>query len=122
MEDVDTKQRSEPFGPEPRGTLILHPEGRMAALIAPRERATGSQNFVGYSGRYRLEPPDRLVTSVDVSSVEEWIGTDQARTYALESDRLALATPAGRMPRQDGGDATVRGLMVWVREGSAEGR
>ncbi len=120
MHDVETEQRSEPFGPAPRGTLILHPDGRMAAMIAPRDRTVAPQSFVAYSGRYRLEPPDRLVTAVDVSWIEAWVGTDQVRSYALEGDRLELSTPAGRMPRQDGGEMTVMGRIVWVREGSAQ--
>ena len=120
MENFDTKERSQPFGSAPRGTLILHPDGRMAAMIAPRERAIAPQSFVAYSGRYRLEPPDRLVTSVDVSWFEEWIGTDQARTYALEGDRLELFTSPGRMPRPDGDDVTVMGIMSWIREDSAQ--
>ena len=116
METVETKERSEPFGPEPRGTLVLHPDGRMAAMIAPRDRAAAPQSFVAYSGRYRLEPPNRLVTAVDVSWFEQWIGSDQVRTYALDGDTLALFTPPGRMPRPDGGELTVRGIMSWARE------
>jgi len=116
MENVETTERSEPFGPEPRGTLILHPDGRMAAMIAPRDRASLPQSFVAYSGRYRLEPPNRLVTSVDVSWLEQWIGSDQVRTYVLDGDTLELRTPPGRMPRQDGGELTVRGVMSWARE------
>jgi hypothetical protein len=121
MEDVETGRRSEPFGPGPRGTLILHPDGRMAAMIAPRERAAAPQSFVAYSGRYRLEPPGRLVTAVDVSWIEDWIGTEQVRTYLLDGDRLALSTPPGRMPREDGGEVTVKGVMAWTREEPAQG-
>lgn len=117
MEDVDTGQRSEPFGPAPRGTLILHADGRMAALITPEERTPTLQSLVAYSGRYRLDPPDRLVTTVDVAWIDEWIGTDQTRTYVLEGEGLELRTPPGRMPRPGGGEMTVTGLMSWVRDG-----
>lgn len=120
MDDVETGQRSEPFGPAPRGTLILHPDGRMAAMIAPRERTPAHQAFVAYSGRYRLEPPDQLVTAVDVAWIHDWIGTDQVRTYALDGDGLELSTPPGRMPRPDGGEATVTGVMSWTREPSMQ--
>lgn len=116
MEDVETKQRSEPFGPGPRGTLILDSDGRMAAMISPRERTPALQSFIAYSGRYRLEPPDQLVTSVDVAWMDEWVGTDQARTYVLEGDRLEMRTPPGRMPRSEGGEMIVMGIMEWVRE------
>lgn len=128
MKNVETEERSEPFGPEPRGTLILHPDGRMAALLTPGERGTpatepdraaASQKIVAYSGRYRLEPPDRLVTSVDVACFEDWVGTDQVRTYALDGDRLDIFTPQGRMPRQGGDEVTVVGILSWTREVSA---
>lgn len=116
MEDVGTGQRSEPFGPAPLGMLILHPDGRMVAMISPRERTPALQSLVAYSGRYRLEPPDRLVTSVDIAWIDAWVGTDQVRTYKLDGDRLELHTPAGRMPQPDGTEATVTGIMSWARE------
>ncbi len=127
MENVETKERSEPFGSEPRGSLILHADGRMAALIAPGERtaltagadqAAAFPKLLAYSGRFRLEPPDRLVTSVDVASIEDWIGTDQARTYTVDGDRLDIFTPPGRMPRQDADEVTVIGVLSWTRETS----
>lgn len=125
MENVETKERSEPFGPEPRGTLLLHPDGHMAALLTPRERiaptteaaqVAASQKLVAYAGRYRLEPPDRLVTSVDVAWFEDWIGTDQVRTYKLDGDRLEISTPPGRMTREGADEVTFVGILSWTRE------
>ena len=126
IENVETRERSEPFGPEPRGTLMLHPEGRMFALLTPRERMTPTteagqalafQKLVAYSGRYRLEPPDRFVTSVDVAWFEDWIDTDQVRSYSLDGDRLDIFTPPGRM-RQGTDEVTVIGVLSWTREAS----
>jgi hypothetical protein len=121
MENVETKERSEPFGSAPRGSLILHPDGRMMALIAPApaagvDPAAAAPRLVAYSGRFRLEPPDRLVTSVDVAGIEEWIGTDQTRTYTLDGDRLELLTPTGRMPREGGEAVAVFGILSFSRE------
>ena len=125
MEVVDTKERSEPFGPAPRGSLILHPDGRMAALLAPGEEPISTHEagqvpavpkLIAYSGRFRLEPPDRLVTAVDVASFPQWIGTDQVRTYALDGDNLDLFTPPGPMPRPDADPVTVIGILSWTRE------
>jgi hypothetical protein len=123
MENVDTKERSEPFGPEPRGTLVLHANGRMVALLTARRTADATEadaaaplKLLAYAGRYRLEPPDRLVTSVDVAWIEDWIGTEQTRTYRLEGDRLDLFTPTGRMPQPGGGEVTVSGVLSWTRE------
>jgi hypothetical protein len=124
-EMVETGERSEAFGPEPRGTLILHPDGWMAALITPRVaadpargagQASAMPKLVAYSGRFRLEPPDKLVTSVDVAAITEWVGTDQSRTYRLDGDRLDIFTPPGRMPRLDAEPVTVVAILSWTRE------
>ena len=124
-ENVETGERSETFGPEPRGTLILHPDGRMAALITPGDRmgstaetdqAETAHKLIAYSGRYRLEPPDRFVTAVDVAWVQAWVGTDQARTYALDGDRLEITSAPGRMRWEDGSEATFVGILKWARE------
>lgn len=125
MEVVDTKERSEPFGSAPRGSVILHPDGRMAALLTPGEAPTSNNEadqapavpkLIAYSGRFRLEPPDRLVTAVDVASVPHWFGTDQTRTYILDGDNLHLFTPPGPMPRPGADPVTVIGVLSWTRE------
>ena len=125
IEDVNTGDRQEHFGPNPRGTLILHPGGRMAVLIAPRDRtqpaseaeqAAAFRTLLAYSGQYRLEAPDRFVTSVDIASFPMWVDTEQARTYSLDGDRLNLFTAPGRMPRENSEGATCRAVLSWVRE------
>lgn len=125
MEAVDTKERSEPFGPAPRGSLILHSDGRMAALLTPGKAPTSTseadqapavQKLIAYSGRFRLESPDRLVTAVDVASFPHWIGTDQVRTYAFDGENLHLFTPQGPMPRPGADPVTVIGILTWTRE------
>lgn len=124
-EDLETGERLELFGSDPRGRLMLHPDGRMAVIITPEGSSTpagaarsaaASPQLIAYSGRYRVEPPDRLVTAVDIASFPDWVGTDQARTFALDGDGLTLVTPSGRMPRHDGSVATVVGTLTWVRE------
>ena len=121
METVETGERSEPFGPDPRGTLIFHADGRMAALMTPRERLPSPDPaaafpILAYSGRFRLEPPDRLVTAVDVAGFAHWLGTDQQRFYRLEGDALDIVTPPGPMPREGAESVTVRGVLSWTRE------
>lgn len=122
-EDVETGARSDVFGANPRGVLMLHPDGRMVALLTPRDqktpvteadRAANYNDLVAYSGRYRLEPPDRFITMVDVAWTPAWLGTDQARTYRLDGDRLDVVSDPLRTPRT--GDAWVRGILSWVRE------
>src|SRR5579863_4827557 len=87
-EELASGQRIEVFGPNPRGVLIIHPGGRMVAVITPRDqtepateadKAAAFQNLVAYSGRYRFEPPDSFVTTVDIAWFQPWLGTAQAR-------------------------------------------
>jgi hypothetical protein len=123
LEDVATGKRTDTFGPNPSGALILHPDGRMIGVITPKpgpqpasdaERAEAYRNMVAYSGRYRLVPPDGFVTNVDIAWFPGWVGSEQARFYKLDGDRLDIVTAPTRTPRT--GDALVRGVLSWVRE------
>jgi hypothetical protein len=123
LEDVQTSKRFEPFGPNPRGALIMHPEGRMVGVITPAEQraptteteqAAAFQKLIAYSGRYRLEPPNRFVTTVDVAWLQPWVGTEQARTYKLDGDLLDIVSAPTRVPLT--GDALVAGVLSWERE------
>ena len=123
LEDVASGKRTDTFGPNPSGVLVLHPDGRMIGVITAKpgaqpatdaERADAYRNMVAYSGRYRLEPPDGFVTTVDVAWFPGWVGTKQARTYKLDGDRLDIVTAPTKTPRT--GDALVRGVLSWERE------
>jgi Lipocalin-like domain len=125
LEVQETGQRFDPFGPNPRGVLIIHTDGRMATMTTPRdqqkpltdvERAAAFQSLVAYSGKYRLDPPDRFVTTVDVAWFQPWIGTDQTRTYRISGDTLDIFTAPMRTPWTEG---FAIGVLSWVREGSA---
>lgn len=122
-ENIETGELTQPFGTAARGVLMLHADGRMVALVTPgeqaaprtqAEQAAAFQNLVAYSGRYRLEPPDQFVTTVDVSWFQPWLGTEQARAYVLRGDTLDIISAPIRTPTT--GDALVRGVLTWVRE------
>ena len=123
IEDLATGERNDAYGLDPRGMAIFMPNGRMAAMITPRhqpvpaseaDRAAAFASMIAYSGRYRLEPPDRFVTTVDVSWLALWTDTDQGRTYRLDGDKLEIISAPGPSPH--GGGAMVRGILSWVRE------
>ncbi len=128
LEDMETGQRIDPFGANPRGVLIIHPGGRMAAVMTPKDqsapiteadKAAAFQNLVAYSGEYRLDPPDRFVTTVDVAWFQPWIGTAQARTYRISGDTLDIVSAPARSPWTTG---LAIGVVSWVREGAAAAR
>ena len=129
LEVTETGRRLEPFGPAPKGALIMHPDGRMMALITPGEQkplttdadqADAFRRLVAYSGLYRLEPPDRFVTTVDVAWFQPWLGTDQARTFSLDGDTLHIMSAPTRSPMT--GDALAVGVLSWARESPSSGR
>jgi hypothetical protein len=87
-----------PFGPHPRGRLMLSPDGRMAVVMVGGERRYGlgdaeraalHRAMGAYSGTYRVEG-NQFVTSVDLSWNLIWEGTEQVRHYRLEDDLMVL--------------------------------
>ncbi|HEX6349382.1 MAG TPA: lipocalin-like domain-containing protein [Candidatus Dormibacteraeota bacterium] len=122
--DAEGKAIPEPNGPAPSGLLIYTAEGTIAVLIsqggrrrlsadrvaAPaEERAEAFQTFFAYGGRYSVDG-DRVIHHVEVSSVENWVGTELIRGLKLDGQRLTLRTPRLLV----GGEARVTEL-VWER-------
>jgi hypothetical protein len=122
FEVVNSGERLYPYGENPRGALIIHESGRMAAVITPRgqiipateaDEAKAFEQLVAYSGRYRLEGA-RFVTDVDVSWLPQWVGGPQGRSFALHDDLLdVVSDPA---PSPFAGGALAIGKLTWVRE------
>jgi hypothetical protein len=127
LEVIQTGERIEPYGPNPRGVFMIHPEGRVAVVMTAGEQkkpvtdadqAQAFQKLVSYSGRYRVEPPDRLVIAVDVAWFEPWLGSEQARKFTISGDTLQIVGEPTRTPAT--GDALIIGVLSWVRERRAE--
>src|SRR5689334_22846535 len=93
---IDTKERILLFGENPRGVLILHEGGRMAALITPSldpgDPPPAPRQLVAYSGRYRIKPPNRFVTDVDIAWFPKWVGSAQGRNFSFEDGELHIVT------------------------------
>ena len=100
------------YGEHPIGFLTYTKEGRMAViisdsdraslsteddLVAPNaERAAAFSTFGAYAGTFRIEA-DRVIHHVEISSLQNWVGTDQVRWMKLEGNRLVLWPPKGPM-------------------------
>ena len=96
-----------PYGPDPRGSLIYTPDGRMAVMVsyggreqlsssdrvaAPAaERAAAFASFFAYSGRYTISGSE-VIHHVEIASVENWVNTDQRRFVKHSGQRLTLVT------------------------------
>jgi len=120
-ERVDSKERAFLFGENPRGVLILHEGGRMAALITPslkrNDPPPSPKQVVAYSGRYRIEPPNRFVTDVDIAWFPTWVGSAQGRNFSLKDGELHIVTDARPVEFFDG--AVGVGVLTWAREDRA---
>ena len=124
---VETGERIEPYGAHPKGVFMIHPNGRVVVVMTPAEQkkptteadqAEAFQKLVAYSGLYRVEPPDRLVTAVDIAWFEPWVGSEQARRFAVKGDTLEIVSEPTRSPLTV--DALVIGVLSWIREGKMQ--
>jgi hypothetical protein len=98
----------EVYGPNPTGILTFTAEGRVMAIIAmggrkplsipdrvsapAEERADAFSTFIAYAGRYTFDGNKETV-HIEVSSLQNWVGTDQERFVSLRGDRVILRTP-----------------------------
>lgn len=96
------------FGKSPTGFMTFTTEGRMSLIMAddarkplsildrvaapPNERAEAFATFVAYAGRYSFNG-DRLIYHVEVSSIQNWVGTDLTRIIRFQGNRLTTRTP-----------------------------
>ena len=94
------------FGSNPKGYLILTPQGRLCAITTAAhrnpgegdsERAALHRSMMAYTGKYRVEGGD-FITVVEASWNESWNGTEQRRHFRVEGDRLFIEVRAGAEP------------------------
>src|SRR5262249_40054265 len=110
------------WGPNPKGYLILLPNGRMMALLsAPdrkpatndAERAALLQSMGAYTGTYTIEG-DKWTTMVDIHSNEIFIGHPQVRYFKVDGDKLYVTVPEQPSAVFPGKRTTA--TLEWVRE------
>ena len=122
LQRLDTGERISQYGENPRGVLILHEGGRMAAIITPSPQSGDAppprRKLVAYSGRYRIEPSNRFVTDVDIAWLPGWVGTPRGRNFVLRDGALDIVADPAPVEFLDG--ALAVGHLTWVREDSAQ--
>jgi hypothetical protein len=106
VERQDNGQKEPVMGNNPTGYVTFTPEGRVFFVLTgegrkpaktDQERAEILSTLIAYTGMYRLEG-DTWITKVDVAWNPEWIGTEQARSFKIDGDRLQVLTPWRVMP------------------------
>lgn len=106
QELLDTGEKVNARGKNPRGFLTYTPDGRFHVLNMPgaadRPRPKGvsptDQEALGlfkgltaYCGRYSVNG-DKMTHHVDIAWNESWGGTDQERGFKLDGDRLTITS------------------------------
>ena len=106
---TSTGERIEaPYGPGPAGFLTYGEDGRMTSLISyggrkplsfgsgtrspQEEQAEAFNTFLAYAGRYTLSD-NNVIHHVEISSIQNYVNRDLARTIKFQGDRITLTTP-----------------------------
>ena len=114
-----TGEREHIRGKNPTGYIIFTPEGRMMVVLtnegrkAPKtdqDRADLFNSMVAYTGIYRIED-DKWIIKVDVSGNPALVGTEQARFFRVDGDRLQEITQWTPRPEKGMG----RTVITWER-------
>jgi hypothetical protein len=117
---------SHPYGKKLTGYLFYNADGYMSAAFMNADRArigdgelsqaaedSSYDQFMAYTGPFAVNG-DKITHTVEVSSLEAFIGSIQERWFKIDGDRLELLTT----PLVVGSDAPT-GRLVWHRVTSA---
>jgi hypothetical protein len=122
IEVQGTGQIETPLGEKPTGYAVFTQEGRVFFILTGelREPATNDEEragllstLVAYTGPYRIEG-DKWITKVEVAWNPEWVGSEQARFFKLDGDRLKVLSPWRVMPNWPEKGMT-RSILTFVR-------
>lgn len=113
---------SHPYGRELTGYLFYNEDGYMSAAfmnagrgrigdgeLSRAGKVSNYDQFMAYTGPFEVNG-DKVTHSVEVSSLEAFVGSIQERWFKIDGDRLDLLTA----PLAVGSDAPV-GRLVWHR-------
>jgi hypothetical protein len=113
---------TEPLGPNPKGRMVITPDGYMSVVVAAANRKPAANDadlaallktLMAYTGKFTIDA-DKFTTKVDISWNELLTGTDQARFFKLEGDKLSIRT-AEQISAVFPGKKVV-GTLTWERE------
>jgi hypothetical protein len=104
-------KKMEPFGPKPRGSMVLTPDGRFSIILlreslpkfAADNRMKGTaeenqaivQGSLAHYGRYAVvsEKEHTVNLSNEGSTFPNWDGQDQKRVWIVKEDELRVSNP-----------------------------
>ena len=100
---VGETEEKEPFGPNPKGRLVMTSDGHWIVIItgANRQPAKTAEekialfdSVLAYSGNYTVQG-DKIIIHVDMSGNEVFTGANQVQTrfFKLDGEKLIVRTP-----------------------------
>jgi hypothetical protein len=100
---VGETQDKEPFGPNPKGRLVMTPDGYWTVIITganrhaartAEEKVALFDSVLAYSGKYTIEG-DKITIRVDMSGNEVFTGPNQIQTrfFKIDGQQLIVRTP-----------------------------
>jgi hypothetical protein len=97
-----TGEKSDAFGPNPRGWINYSPSGRMMVLVVKSDRKAPAEivptdqerialygSMLAYSGTYTFDK-EKVIHQIDTSWNQAWTGTGQTRFYKINGKTLTL--------------------------------
>ncbi len=111
----------EPYGPDPKGRIVMTPEGHWSVIVTganrkagqtPEEKAALMDTMLAYFGKYSVDG-DQITVDVELSSNEIYVGPlqKQTRFFTLDGDKLVLRTPEIMSAVKPG--QRVVGILAW---------
>lgn len=120
-------KKSEPFGPNPRGSMLLTPDGRFTMILmqaslpkfltnvrtkgTAEEKQAVVQGSVAAFGTYAItgDKEQTLNLHIEGSTYPNWDGQDQKRPMSVSGDELKVINPTPSI----GG--TGKNYQIWKR-------
>jgi hypothetical protein len=112
----------EPFGANPKGRLIVAPDGYWTVIIAKANRKPATNNaeraallrsMVAYTGKFSVEG-DKITSTVDIAWNEVNTGRTQVRYFKMEGEKLVIRSPEQASVLTPGKRVTT--TLTWERE------
>ena len=123
-EDLETHEKTQPYGMHPTGYLSYGPDCRMHAIIVRDNRkapaalvATDAESIelyrglLAYAGTYMING-DKVSHYVDVSWNQAWTGTTQVRQFKIDGNSLHIRSMPAKSPRTGRESSSV---LVWTK-------
>ena len=112
----------EPFGSNPKGRLVLTPEGQWIIILTRADRGPATNledkaalldSMLGYSGKYSVEG-NRMTIRVDMSWNEINTGSNLTRFFTVVGEKLTIRT--GQIASAIRPGQKAEGILTFERE------